>query len=74
MSAAASPPIADDSAATFTNALHPLSVEVFIDPTTLDRFFVVSFEEHEPITLRVSVVELTVILGNLSAAATRALN
>lgn len=74
MSADALPPIVDLSAAMVTNALHPLSVEVIIDPVTLDRFFVVNFEEHKPITLRVSCVELTVILSNLAAAATRSLN
>lgn len=68
------PPVIDVSAAMFTSALHPVAVDVVIDAVTLDRFFLISFEDHEPITLRVSVIELSVILGNLSQAATRALN
>lgn len=74
MPAEALPPIADGLAAAFTNALHPVSVEIFIDPVTLDRLFCLHFEDHEPISLRLSAIELPVILANLAATVTRSLN
>jgi hypothetical protein len=55
-------------------ALTVLAVEIYVDPETLDRIFVIHSEEREPVVLRVSPVDLPGILAHLSARIAKSLN
>lgn len=55
-------------------ALRPLTVDVCVDPVTLDRVFTLHFEEHPPLHIAVGAAELTAILGNITKAVARSLN
>lgn len=55
-------------------ALRPVAVEVRVDPVTLDRLFILHFEEHEPTHIVVGACDLAVILADLTAAITQSLN
>lgn len=55
-------------------ALRPLTVEVCVDPVTLDRLFTLHFEDHSPLYIAVRATDLSVILGDISKAIARSLN
>lgn len=55
-------------------ALRPLTVDVCVDPVTLDRLFTLHFEEHAPMHIVVGPAELITILASISKAVARSLN
>ncbi len=55
-------------------ALRPLSVDVRVDPVTLDRVFTLHFEERAPLHIAVGAADLTVILASISKVVARSLN
>jgi hypothetical protein len=55
-------------------ALRPLTVDVCVDPVTLDRIFTLHFEERSPLYIAVPAQQLTAILSNLAEATARSLN
>jgi len=57
-----------------TDILRVTSVEIAVDPHTLDRIFVVHAEDHEPMAFSIAPMDLTVILANLARTLSRSLN
>lgn len=55
-------------------AVRVTAVEIYVDADTLDRIFIVHSESQEPISLRVSPVELPVILADLAEAISKSMN
>jgi len=55
-------------------ALRPISVQVRVDPVTMDRLFELHFEDHAPLHIAVSAAHLTMILGDISKVVARSLH
>lgn len=55
-------------------ALRPVGVQVIVDPVTLDRLFILHFEDHGPIHIAIGPAELACILNDLSRAVASSLN
>lgn len=55
-------------------ALRPAIIQILVDPLTADRLFLFQFEDHAPISLRISPLELEGMLQDLAAAIARSKN
>lgn len=55
-------------------AIRPSVIQVMVDPTTHDRLFLFQFDHQAPIAVRVSPLELPVMLAQLARAVAHSVN
>jgi len=66
-------PIGEDGDA-LPSGLRVTAVEIYVDPETLDRIFVVHSEEHEPVILCIAAVDLEGYLRQLASVIAKSMN
>lgn len=55
-------------------AQHPAVIQIMVDPITQDRLFLFQFDHDGPVSLRISALELPMMLAQLARAIARASN